>query len=222
LCGIIGSVPEAGRPERDALVDRLVRRGIVTVPRVEAALRSVPRHLFLPEVSIASAYSDEALVLKWDRGAAVSSISQPTMVASMLEMLAVDPGARVLEVGTGSGYNAALLQELAGQEGLVVSVEVDPQLADLARVQLQATGYESIQVHTADGRLGWPGAAPYDRIVVTASSPAPEPSWTDQLRVGGRMVVPLSKELRAVAFAKNEQGRLERLFSCPAVFIPLR
>jgi len=200
----------------------MVRRGTVTRPRVEAALRSVPRHLFLPEVAMGVAYSDEALVLKWDQGAAVSSISQPTMVASMLEMLDVDPGARILEVGTGSGYNAALLQELAGAEGLVVTVEIDPQLGELARIRLRSAGYEHVEVHTADGRLGWPPSAPFDRIAITASCAAPEPSWTEQLRVGGRMVVPLSEELRAVAYYKTGSGGLERLRSCPAVFIPLR
>lgn len=168
-----------------------------------------------------SAYADEAVALKWAHGRALSSVSQPTMVASMLEMLDVHLGAHVLEIGTGSGYNAALLAELAGDEGLVVTVELDAKLAEIAGRQLDATGYGAVEVHAADGRAGWSGSAPYDRIIATASAPRPEPCWVQQLGDGGRMVVPLARELEAVTFDKVE-GELVRDGSCPALFIPMR
>ncbi len=121
-------VTEADR-RRSALVGRLVSRGTVRNPAVRRALRTVPRHSFLPGVDLRIAYADEAVALKWADGRALSSVSQPTMVASMLEMLDVQLGAHILEIGTGSGYNAALLSELAGEGGLVVSVEIDSELA---------------------------------------------------------------------------------------------
>jgi protein-L-isoaspartate(D-aspartate) O-methyltransferase len=206
---------------RSALVDRLVSRGTVKTDSVQRALRVVPRHSFLPGVDLRFAYADEAVALKWANGRALSSVSQPTMVASMLEMLDVHRGARVLEIGTGSGYNAALLSELAGDEGLVVSIEVDAQLAEVAKSLLRSAGYGRVEVHTADGRMGWPQAAPYDRIVVTASSPGPEECWVQQMTDGGRMVVPLARELEAVIFDKAGDA-LVRDGSCPALFIPLR
>jgi len=193
----------------------------VTSPQVEQALREVPRHAFLPGLSLASAYADEAIGLKWHQGVPVSSVSQPSMVASMLEMLEVEPGSRILEIGTGSGYNAALLATLAGETGRVVSIEIDAQLADEARSNLCATGFDLVEVHVGDGREGWPARAPYDRIIVTASSPGPEASWVDQLEDGGRMVVPLARQLEAVAFVKVGDELLRR-GSCPALFIPLR
>jgi protein-L-isoaspartate(D-aspartate) O-methyltransferase len=202
-----------------------VSRGTVRTPAVERALRTVPRHCFLPGVDLRIAYADEAVALKWAGkwagGGALSAVSQPTMVARMLEMLDVSNAARVLEIGTGSGYNAALLSELAGDRGLVVSIEIDAELAQIAESQLRSAGYGGVQVHTADGRGGWPGSAPYDRIIATASAPRPEPSWVDQLNGGGRMVVPLAGELEAVTFDKVGDA-LVRAGSCPALFIPMR
>jgi protein-L-isoaspartate(D-aspartate) O-methyltransferase len=206
---------------RCALVDQLIERGRVTTPQVEAALRSVPRHAFLPEHELAAAYADEAVGLKWHRGRPLSSVSQPSMIAAMLEMLDVRAGSRVLEIGTGSGYNAALLATLAGTGGHVVSVEVDEQLATKAISLLRSAGFDSVDVQVGDGRAGWPAGAPYDRIIVTASSPGPEESWVEQLDEGGRMTVPLAHELEAVVFEKVG-GRLKRRGSCPALFIPLR
>ena len=206
---------------RSALVDRLVRRGTVRTAAVERALRSVPRHAFLPGTDLQDAYSDEAVAVKWEHGRALSTVSQPTMVASMLEMLDVHRAARVLEIGTGSGYNAALLFELVGDDGLVVSVELDVELAELAAARLRSAGYGAVEVHAADGRAGWSPTAPYDRIVVTASAPRPEPSWVQQLADGGRMVVPLAREMEAVIFDKVGED-VVRGGSCPALFIPLR
>jgi protein-L-isoaspartate(D-aspartate) O-methyltransferase len=103
----------------------------------------------------------------------------------------------------------------------VVTIELDAELADKAAATLASSGFETVEVHAGDGRLGWPPAAPYDRIIVTASSPAPEQSWVEQLAEGGRMVVPLADELRAVAYTKRSR-ELTRQETCPALFIPLR
>ena len=210
-----------GSRRRSALVDHLIRRGAVRTAPVEEALRSVPRHAFLPGLDLRTAYADEAVALKWEHGRALSTISQPTMVASMLEMLDVRRGARVLEIGTGSGYNAALLFEIVGDRGAVVTIELDADLAGLAESRLRSAGYGAVEVHTGDGRAGWPASAPYDRIIVTASTPGPEPSWIEQLADGGRMVVPLAHDLQAVIYDKVGET-IERGGSCPALFIPLR
>lgn len=206
---------------RSVMVDRLVEHRIVSTTAVESAMRTVARHQFVPGIDPRLAYADEAIALKRHHGVVVSSISQPAMVASMLEMLEVEKRSKVLEIGTGSGYNAALLAELNGLQGLVVTIDVDRVLSGLAAVHLARNGYDSVEVHAADGHDGWPQAAPYDRIIVTASVETPEESWIEQLAEGGRMVVPLSREQVAVAFVKINGG-LERSDSCPALFVPLR
>jgi protein-L-isoaspartate(D-aspartate) O-methyltransferase len=206
---------------RSRMVDRLVQRGRLKSPAVERAMRTVARHAFLPGLGLASTYADEAVAIKWSGGRVISSVSQPSMIASMLEMLDVRVGSHVLEIGTGSGYNAALLATLAGDDGRVVTVEVDDQLARTARSQLSSAGFGKVEVQVADGRAGWPADAPYDRIIVTASSPALEESWVDQLEDGGRMVLPLARELQAVLFVKAGED-LEQKGTCPALFIPLR
>jgi protein-L-isoaspartate(D-aspartate) O-methyltransferase len=217
---------------RSMLVDDLVRRGTVKTQAVERALRSVPRHVFLQGIDLRVAYADDAVALKFLHAVAVSSVSQPSMVASMLEMLEVDPGARVLEIGTGSGYNAALLYELLSEhagaesapgaiEGCVVSIELDPELCEQARENLGSAGYPGVEVHCGDGLAGWPDGAPYDRIIVTASAKALPRAWVDQLADRGRMIVPLADELNAVVFKKSG-SELQRVGSCPALFIPLR
>jgi protein-L-isoaspartate(D-aspartate) O-methyltransferase len=184
-------------------------------------MRSVPRHLFLPGLRLAIAYADEAVALKWRGGRAISSISQPSMIAAMLEMLEVQPGSSILEIGTGSGYNAALLATLAGVSGHVVTVEIEDQLATEARSHLSSAGFDMVDVHVGDGRAGWRACSPYDRIIVTASSPGPEQSWVEQLADAGRMVVPLARELEAVVYVKV-RGELEQRGTSPALFIPLR
>ena len=206
---------------RSHLVDFLIERGRVRTPAVERAMRSVSRRSFLPGLALKTTYADEAVAIKWQGGRAISSVSQPSMIASMLEMLDVREGSNVLEIGTGSGYNAALLATLAGHSGSVVTVEIDAQLAETARSQLVSAGFDLVDVQVGDGRAGWPARAPYDRIIVTASSAGPEPTWVEQLEDAGRMVVPLARELEAVVFMKVG-GKLEPVGSCPALFIPLR
>ncbi len=160
---------------------------------VQAAFAQVPRHLFVPEAGQSAAYRDEAFVLKCGAdGVPVSSSSQPAMMAIMLEQLGLQPGHRVLEVGTGSGYNAALMSVITGPSGEITTVDIDPELAERARASLVAAGFPTVRVRCADGGYGDPAGAPFDRIIVTAGAWDIAPAWLDQLGQGGRLVLPLS------------------------------
>lgn len=208
---------------RGALVDRLLSNGRVHSAEVAEAFRQVPRHLFVPEVDPPRAYDDEAIPIKWRAdGRPVSSSSQPAMMAIMLEQLALEAGHRVLEIGTGTGYNAALMTYLVGETGAVVTVDIDEELAETARRRLNAAGYRSVVVAGGDGAAGWPGGAPYDRIIVTASARDLAPAWTGQLGDDGRLLVPLSLRgiQHTVAF-KRAGDHLVSVSVVPCSFIPL-
>lgn len=194
---------------RAALVDQLRELGAVRTERVADAFRAVGRHLFLPGVSLADGYADDAVVTKRDgSGAALSSVSAPRLVAMMLEQLQVEPGHRVLEIGSG-GYNAALLAELVGPNGSVTTIDIDPEVVDRARATLTAAGYPHVRALCADGEFGSPEHGPFDRIAVTVGAWDIPPAWADQLAEGGRLVVPLRLRglTRSVAF-EPEGGRL--------------
>ncbi|HEY8298145.1 MAG TPA: methyltransferase domain-containing protein [Candidatus Baltobacteraceae bacterium] len=208
---------------RNRLVDRMIVAGIGIDRGVEAALRAVPRHAFLPEVSIDAAYADGVVAIKSANGVALSTASQPTMIALMLEQLRVEPGMRVLEIGTGSGYNAALLAELAGAYGRVVTIDIEADLAANAARRLYATGYGSVRIICGDGRNGDPHDAPFDRIIVTASAPSIAPSLFEQLREGGRLVAPIgnSAAQRSIAYERTVAG-LRETGAIACQFIPLR
>jgi protein-L-isoaspartate(D-aspartate) O-methyltransferase len=185
----------AGAPDaaRDRLVDELREGGRLSDPAVEAAFRSVPRHLFLPGLAASEAYQDEAFVIKSDAdGMPLSSSSQPAIMAIMLEQLGVAPGQRVLEIGTGTGYNAALMARLVGEQGTVVTVDIDAALVARARENLIAAGYPGVIVLSGDGGYGAARYAPYDRMIVTAGAWDLAPAWLAQLAPGGRIVLPLS------------------------------
>jgi len=206
---------------RDGLVARLERTGILRSPRIAAALRSVDRHRFIPDVSAQEAYEDKALALKERGGTVVSSISQPSIIVHMLELLQVRPNDAVLEIGTGSGYNAALLARLA-PGGTVVSVEIEPDLLERARAILDAEGYHRVELTTPE-RLGAEGRL-FDRIVVTARSRDIEPQWWRLLAPGGRLVVPLDIGYggeRAIGFVRDGH-RLYSIGSYACAFVALR
>src|ERR1700704_4770800 len=145
-----------------ALVDGLVSRRCITDPRVEAAFRAVPRHLFLPSLAPEEAYRNVAIPTKLVDGEAVSSSSQPAIMAIMLEQLGLEPGHRVLEIGAGTGYNAALIAHIVGQGGHVVTIDIDDDLVLLARQHLAAAGFDRVDVRCADGGYGYPEGAPFD------------------------------------------------------------
>lgn len=212
------------REWRDRLVDALVAAGRIRSVPVAAAFRAVPRELFLPGTAVAQVYHDEAVVTRRDSdGRPLSSSSQPSMMAMMLEQLAVQPGDRVLEVGAGTGYNAALLAHLAGPGGRVVSLDIDEQVARQARVNLDRAGQSTVEVIHADGVAGWAAGAPYDRIILTASARDLAPAWLAQLTRTGRLVLPLALRgmQRSVAFAwAGEHLTSRSIVNCG--FMPLR
>ena len=168
------------------MVERQLRGRDIVDPRVLAVMRTVPRHLFVPEGDRAAAYGDHALPI--GRG---QTISQPYIVALMTQLLALRGGERVLEVGTGSGYQAAVLAQLGGE---IYSVEIDPVLAERARATLAGLGATNVHVRAGDGFFGWPEAAPFDAIIITAATPRLPDTLRDQLREGGRVVVPLERD----------------------------
>jgi protein-L-isoaspartate(D-aspartate) O-methyltransferase len=195
---------------RAALTRHLIAEGTIHDRQVAAAFRVVPRHLFTPRVPLRIAYADDVVLMKRnDAGVAISSVSQPSIVALMLEQAAIRPGDRVLEIGSG-GYNAALLRELTGPGGSVTTVDIDAEVTDRARTLLDQAGYGEVRVVQADGEYGVPDQAPYDRIVVTVTAWDIAPAWVDQLRPGGRIVVPLRArgQTRSVAFDRVD-GHLE-------------
>jgi protein-L-isoaspartate(D-aspartate) O-methyltransferase len=200
----------AGGPEeaRTRLVDELRASGRLTSAAIEAAFRAVPRHVFLPELDpVSQAYQDEAFVIKTSEGGLpVSSSSQPAIMAIMLEQLGVAPGQRVLEIGTGTGYNAALMSRLVGPDGSVVTVDIDPDLAERARVNLVAAGYPDVVVICGDGGFGAREFAPYDRIIVTAGASDLAPEWLAQLGPGGRIVLPLGLRGIQLCLALERSG----------------
>jgi protein-L-isoaspartate(D-aspartate) O-methyltransferase len=178
---------------RARLAGALRDSGRTPSPAVQAAFRAVPRHLFLPGLSPAAAYQDEALVIKYDEdGLPVSSSSQPAMMAIMLEQLGLEPGHRVLEIGTGTGYNAAVMAHVVGPRGRVVTVDIDAELVTRAQASLVTAGYDTVQASCGDGGYGDPQGAQFDRVIVTAGAWDIAPAWLNQLAPGGRLVLPLA------------------------------
>lgn len=187
---------------RSALTRQLVADGTIRCQQVADALQAVPRHVFVPDAPLDIAYADDVVVMKRDRaGVATSSVSQPSIIALMLEQADIRPGDRVLEIGSG-GYNAALLRELTGPDGAVTTVDIDPEVTDRARASLDAAGYGDVAVVRADGAFGDADRAPYDRIVVTVTAWDIATAWLRQLRPLGRIVVPLRVrgQTRSIAF----------------------
>jgi protein-L-isoaspartate(D-aspartate) O-methyltransferase len=200
---------------RQAMVrDQIRARGLTDV-RVLRAMGEVPRHVFVAPEWQAEAYSDRPLPI--DEG---QTISQPYIVAVMIASLALPDQARVLEVGTGSGYQAAVLSRIAAQ---VYSMEYFPRLAEQARALLQRLGYTNVEVITGDGSLGLPQYAPYDGIIVPAAAPRLPPALIEQLAAGGRLVIPVGGETEQDLLIVTKHGAsptIER--SVPCRFVPLR
>lgn len=209
---------------RERLVADLVRDGRVRSPRVRAALEAVPRHLFLPGLDAAAAYADEAVPIKTDGGVTVSSVSQPSMVAIMLEQLEAAPGHRVLEIGAGAGWNAGLLAHVVGPDGAVITVDIDEDLVEGTRKNLAAAGLDRVTAVTADGAGGHPAAAPYDRIELTVGATAIRPEWVAQLVPDGRLLLPLTVRgsQLSIAFTRTGPGLLTSTSVRSCAFVRLR
>ena len=198
--------------------------GCVQSSSVEDAFRAVPRHLFLPGVELERVYSDDAILTKRLGGEVVSSSSQPAIMAIMLEQLDLKPGQRVLEIGAGTGYNAGLMAHLVGDSGQVVTVDIDADLVEGAREHLAAAGLDRVRVVCGDGGLGYADGAPYDRIILTVGAWDIVPAWWEQLRPGGRLVLPLDIKggvQKSVAFDYAE-GRMESASVKDCGFMALR
>jgi protein-L-isoaspartate(D-aspartate) O-methyltransferase len=174
------------------LIEQLHQHGLLHNPRLATAFNKVPRHLFLPHLAPEQAYRDEAIVTKKLGGEWVSSSSQPSMMALMLQQLALEPGQRVLEIGAGTGYNAALMAELVGPGGHVTTVDIDEDIVQAARSHLAAADYGSVEVVQADGGYGYAPNGPYDRMILTVGADDLLPAWIEQLKPGGLLVLPLA------------------------------
>ncbi len=206
--------PEVLRNARESMVrNQLERRG-VRDPRVLEAMRTMPRHLFVPERLEHRAYDDCALPIDHQQ-----TISQPYIVAASLEALELTGDERVLEVGAGSGYQAALLGRLAAE---VIGVEVIEELVDSAGERLRELGADNVTIVHGDGWKGWPAQAPYDAIVVAAAADELPPALVEQLKDGGRMVVPVGQPYSQSLLKLTKTGdTLEREEICRCVFVPL-
>ncbi|WP_031509718.1 methyltransferase, FxLD system [Streptomyces megasporus] len=209
---------------RDRMLDLIRDAGRTPSPRVTDALRTIPRHRYVPDAPLENAYADEAVITKRAAGGeSLSCASMPSLVAAMLDWLDVQPGHRILEIGAGTGYNAALLAHLAGPGGQVVTIDIDPEVTAQARRALDATGHERVRVITRDGSLGAPEHGPYDRIVFTVGAWDIPRAIQDQLAPGGRLVVPLRWRgtTRCLALVKEEDGRLRADSAELCGFVPM-
>jgi len=185
-------------------------------PGVMEAMGKVPRHLFVPDDLRDSAYRNRPLPIGYGQ-----TISQPYIVALMTDLLAVRPGQRVLEIGTGSGYQAAILAEMGSE---VYSIEIIEELGKQAKEKLPRLGYPGIKVRIGDGYFGWPEHAPYDAIVVTAAAGHVPPPLIRQLKKGGRMVIPVGGRFvtqQLVLISKDEGGKVTTRQILPVLFVPL-
>jgi protein-L-isoaspartate(D-aspartate) O-methyltransferase len=194
---------------REQLLVTVREQGGAVDALVADALRTVSRHIFLPDLPPDAAYRDEAIVTKWDAdGLPTSSSSQPTIMAIMLDQLGATRGQRVLEIGAGTGFNAALIAHVVGPKGRVTSIDLDPEIVGRAEENLSAAGCAGVAVLTADGALGHPRGGPYDRIIATVGVWDLAPAWHEQLAPGGRLVVPLDLRgvQRSVCFERADDG----------------
>jgi protein-L-isoaspartate(D-aspartate) O-methyltransferase len=213
-CAETASQEEAGlaRARERMVASQIEARG-VRDPRVLAALRRVPRHLFVPKEAEAEAYADHPLPIGHGQ-----TISQPYIVAFMTEALALRGGESVLEIGTGSGYQSAVLSLIAAR---VHTIEIVAPLAEAARARLAEHGYRNVETRAGDGYQGWPEAAPFDAIIVTAAAPrVPEPLKA-QLKDGGRLILPVGDEYQELVLLTRRGERFEQKTVLPVRFVPM-
>jgi protein-L-isoaspartate(D-aspartate) O-methyltransferase len=202
--------------ERERMVrDQIEARGI-SRPDVLRAIRSTPRHLFVPELLRPQAYQDRPLPI-----GSGQTISQPYIVALMTELLEPSKQQKVLEIGTGSGYQAAVLSRVVKQ---VYTIEIIEELANTARARFEALGYGNIAVRTGDGYKGWPEASPFDRIILTSAPPEVPRALVAQLKPGGRLVAPVGRlpfDQDLIVLDKDEVGRIKQRSIIPVRFVPM-
>jgi protein-L-isoaspartate(D-aspartate) O-methyltransferase len=202
------------RAARERMVrDHMEARGVKDA-RVLAVMRATPRHLFVPKALERRAYEDTPMPIGYGQ-----TISQPYIVASMTELLGIRPGDRVLEIGTGSGYQAAVLAQLAKE---VYSIEIVEELGRQSRRLFEQLGHANIEVRVGDGYKGWPEKAPFDRIILTASPPEIPQSLIDQLKNGGRLVAPEGEAWQElVVIDKDASGKVKKRAVYGVQFVPM-
>lgn len=193
--------------------EQIARRGIQD-KRVLEAMKAVPRHLFVPAAIERRAYDDTPLPIGHGQ-----TISQPYIVGSMTDLLQVQSGMRVLEIGTGSGYQAAILAQMGVQ---VYSIEIVAPLAEQSKSLLDRLGFRNVVVRSGDGYAGWKEEAPFDRVIVTAAPPEEPRALVEQLKPGGRMVIPVGREYQElIVVEKARDGRVTRRVEYPVMFVPM-
>ncbi|MEW5923341.1 MAG: protein-L-isoaspartate(D-aspartate) O-methyltransferase [Candidatus Zixiibacteriota bacterium] len=195
------------------MVEQQIIRRDITDKNVLQAMRTVPRHLFVPEDYRSQAYHDGPLPIGQGQ-----TISQPYIVAIMTELLGIDSTSKVLEIGTGSGYQAAVLAEISDS---VYSIEIISKLAWHADSLLDSLGYTSVNIRAGDGYAGWPEAAPFDGIIVTAAAPRIPQPLIDQLKVGGRMVIPVGDFSQELMLITIEEEKVIKQNIIPVRFVPM-
>jgi protein-L-isoaspartate(D-aspartate) O-methyltransferase len=201
--------------ERHRMVEEQLRPRGIDDPRVLAVFESIPRHLFVPEESRPWAYADSPLQIGFGQ-----TISQPFIVALMTQLLYLTGSERVLEVGAGSGYQAAILAGLAGE---LHTVEFIPELAERATRTLAELGLGNVHVHSGDGSMGWPASAPYDAILVAAAAPQVPQPLLEQLAEHGRLILPVGRHgSQELELWRREQGAFEHETILSVCFVPLR
>ena len=199
--------------EREAMVKRQLTARDIHDKRVLDAMRRVPRHLFIPENGRREAYQDHPVPIGLRQ-----TISQPYIVAYMTQALKLQPDDSVLEIGTGSGYQAAILGELVRE---VYSIEIIPQLGERSKKLLSKLDYGNIEVRIGDGYKGWPDKAPFDAIIVTAAPPQVPQPLLDQLKVGGRMIIPVGKFNQGLLLITRTATGYDRRNVMPVRFVPM-
>ncbi|QOY91537.1 protein-L-isoaspartate(D-aspartate) O-methyltransferase [Paludibaculum fermentans] len=199
---------------RENMVRTQIERRDVRDPAVLKAMRVIPRHLFVPVELRSSAYEDRPLTIGHGQ-----TISQPYIVGSMSDLLEIQPAHTVLEIGTGCGYQAAILSQLANQ---VFSVEIVDALAKQSSRMLHELGYRNVTVRRGDGYLGWPEEAPFDRIILTAAPPEMVPALVNQLKNGGRLIAPIGVDNQVLVIVdKDAQGRTQQRTRYGVAFVPM-
>ena len=199
--------------ERARMVNEQLKARDIRNDRVLNAMLTVPRHLFIPESARGGAYGDFPVPIGNGQ-----TISQPYIVAFMTQALEVGPGDRVLEIGTGSGYQAAVLSVLAKE---VFTIEIIEPLAARARATLQDLGYRNVEVRAGNGYLGWPEHAPFDRIIVTAAPDQVPPALIEQLKIGGLMAIPVGVDDQELRILRRLPTGMETLTTLPVRFVPM-
>jgi len=198
---------------RDEMVSKQIEARGIKDRRVLRAMRKVPRHEFIPLNIMHLAYKDSPLPIGNDQ-----TISQPYIVGRMTELLELDGNERILEIGTGSGYQTAILAELARD---VYTVEIIPELADRAKETLRDLGHYGVKVKCGDGYLGWPEHAPFDGIIVTCAPEEVPQALIDQLDEGGRLVIPVGSTWQQLTLIKKVDGKIEKESIIPVRFVPM-